>query len=141
MLAHIHMPVGLETNTLSFKQGSLATPARSRSPFFVHYTMTGQRLCSRRISECATYHPRMARPTRQSRDISIGRHPSARYLADDIQHGITKSPCLLWCHLVGIVVHTLYGHPILSLLFWHLFDSITKHRTGHFVGMLTEKLS
>ena len=99
------MPICLETDTLLFKQGALAAPARCCAAFFVDHTMTGQFLGTRRIAKCATHHTRMTGPARQSRNMTIGCHSSARYLADDIQHGIAKRPCLLWRHSVWVVVH------------------------------------
>ena len=38
--------------------------------------------------------------------MAVCRHPSARYLADDVQHGIAKGPCLFRRHFVRIVLHT-----------------------------------
>ena len=28
-------------------------------------------------------------------------------MTDDVQHGITKRPCLFWQHQIGIVLHTI----------------------------------
>ena len=90
------MPIGLEADTLLFKQGALATPTRGCATFFVNYTMAGQRLCSRRITKRAPHHPRMAGPASQSSNMAISSHSSARYLTDDIQHGVAKGTCLFW---------------------------------------------
>ena len=46
---HIHMPVGLETNTLFFQQRPLARPPWCRASLFVHHPMTRQLLCPWRI--------------------------------------------------------------------------------------------
>ena len=97
MQRHIHMSVGLE--------GALATPAWGCAAFFVDHTMTGQFLGTRRIAKCATHHTRMTGPSRQGGDMTIGSHSSARYLADDIQHGIAKRPSLFRRHPVWVVVH------------------------------------
>jgi len=105
MPTHIHMTIGLEADILFLKQGALATPARSCSTFFVDHTMTGQFLGTRRIAKRATHHTRMTGPACQGGDMTIGGHSSARYLADDIQHGIAKRPCLFRRHPVWVVVH------------------------------------
>ena len=105
MPRHINMSIGLEVDALFLKQGSLATPAGGGAAFFIDYTMTGQRLGSRRIAECAPHHARMAGPAGQGGNMTIGGHSSARYLTDDIQHGIAKDTCLLWLHPVWVVVH------------------------------------
>jgi len=105
MQRHIHMSVGLEVDVFFLKQGALATPAWGCAAFFVDHTMTGQFLGTRRIAKRATHHTRMTGPSRQGGDMTIGSHSSARYLADDIQHGIAKCPCLFWRHPVWVVVH------------------------------------
>ena len=100
------MTIGPEVNALFLKQGALAAPTRGCAAFFVHHTMTRQRLGTRSISQRATYHPRMAGPACQGSDMAVGGHSSWRNLADDVQHGITKGTCLLLRHLIGIVLHT-----------------------------------
>ena len=105
MQRHIHMSVGLEVDVFFLKQGALATPAWGCAAFFVDHTMTGQRLGTRRIAKRAAHHARMARPACQGGNMAVGGHPSARYLADNVQHGITKRPSLLWRHPVWVVVH------------------------------------
>ena len=99
------MSIRFEADALGLKQRSLSTPAWGRSTFFIDHTMTGQRLGSRRVSQRTTYHPRMAGPASQSGDMPIRSHPSARYLADDVQHGIAKRSCQLWRHSIRIIVH------------------------------------
>ena len=105
MPLHIHMTIALERDTLGLKERPLATPAGCRAALLVHHTMAGQLLRPWRITQRPAYHPRMAWPTRPSRDMTISGHPSARNLADDMEHGIAKRPCLLWRHLIGIVLH------------------------------------
>ena len=106
MPRHIYMTIGLEVDALGLKQRTLTTPTRGCAAFFIDYTMTGKRLGSWRIAKRAADHARMARPTCQGGDMTIGSHTSARYLAHDIQHGITKRPCLFRRHQIGIVLHT-----------------------------------
>ena len=105
MQRHIHMAVGLKADVLFLKQGALAAPARGCAAFLVDHTMTGQFLGTRRIAKCAAHHTRMARSSCQSSDMPVCGHPSARNLADDVQHGIAKCPSLLWQHPVWVVVH------------------------------------
>lgn len=109
MTTHIDMPIGLEMHTLTFQQRALTTPSRSRAPFLIDHPMTRQQLCTRRIAKGTTYHPRMAGPTSPCSYDTIGSHLSARYLTDNIQHVVTKLPCLLRRHSVGIVFHTRYS--------------------------------
>jgi len=129
MPCHIHMPIGLETDALLFKQGSLATPARGGAAFFIDYTMTGQKLSTWRIAKRSAYHTRMARPTRQSSDMTVCSHSSARNLADDVQHGIAKGPCLFWRHSIRIVVRE----------FFHKSRCLDEYRTRQFFGKYSHK--
>ena len=105
MLLHIHVSVGLETDTLFLQQLPVLRPPWSRTPCDIHHSVTRQFLCPRRISERPPNHPRMTGPTCQQCDMPIGRHPTTRYLTDDVQHILTKCPGLRGCHSIGIFLH------------------------------------
>ena len=103
---HIHMPVGFKTDAFRFQQHPLLTPPWCRAPFFIHHPMTGQYFRPRRIPQRPSHHPRMTWPSRQCGNISVCRHLSARNLAHDVQHILTKPPRLLRRHPIGIVLHS-----------------------------------
>ncbi len=67
--------------------------------------MTREQFGSRRIAQRAAYHPRVTGPARQGSDMAVGSDTAKRNLADDVQHIISKCPCLLWRHPVRIVFH------------------------------------
>ena len=103
---HIHVSISFKSHAFFLQQGPLATPSRCRTSLFVHHPMTRQILSPRRISQCPSYHPRMARPSRQYSYMSVGCHHTTRNLSDNVQHIFAKPPCLLCRHLIGIVLHT-----------------------------------
>ena len=103
---HIHVTVGFECHALLLQQCPLSLPSRSRTPHFVHHPMARQFVGSRCISQGASHHSRMTRPSRQQCDMSVRRHPATRNLAHDVQHILTKPPRLLGRHLIGIVLHS-----------------------------------
>ena len=107
MTLHIHVAVGLEGDTLRLQKGALAAPAWGGAAFIVYDAMAGELLGTWRVAQGTTHHPRVAGPSSQGGDMAVGGHSSARYLTDDVQHGITKRTCLFWCHSIGIVVHRL----------------------------------
>ena len=105
MPTHIHISVGLERHALVLQQKTMLQPAWSRTPFFVHHAVARQLIRPGRISERMPHHSRMVRPSRPYGNMPVSRHPTARYLADNIQHIVPKPPRLRHRHLVGIFLH------------------------------------
>ena len=105
MPRHIHMPIRLEQDFLFFKQRALTTPPRCCASFLIHHPMTRKGFCTRRVSQCAAYHPRMARPACQGGNMAVRGHTTIRNLSDDVQHILPKLPHLFRRHPIGIVLH------------------------------------
>ena len=140
--AHVNMTVSLEPHTLRLQQGSLTTPSGSRSTFFVNHSMTREQLRTRRIPQRPTHHPRMAGPACQRGNMAVCRHPATRYLADNVQHVVTKRSCLLCRHPVRIVFHLSvvllqsYNFPLtkqtsLPNFHFQIFTSTLPHIAGN----------
>lgn len=110
------MTIRLESHTLCLQQRPLTAPSWRRAALFIHHTMTRQQLCSWCIPQGSSHHPRMTRPSSPRSDMAIGRHLSTWYLADDVQYVVTKPQRLLWCHLVGIILH--YSASLALKRYW-----------------------
>ena len=95
MTLHIDVAVGLEGDALGLQQRTLAAPAGGGAAFDVHDAVAGQLFGTRRIAQGATHHPRMAWPSSQGGDMAVSGDTATRNLADDVEHVVTKRPCLL----------------------------------------------
>ena len=98
------MTISLKGNPLLFQQQPMLQPSRGSTSCGVYDPMTREFLSPRCIAQRTTHHTRMTGPTRQGGYEAIGRHATARYLTDNIQHISLKCPCLLWGHPVRIVL-------------------------------------
>ena len=127
------MAIDFEANTLCFQQRTLTAPSWGCPTFYIHNPMTRQFLCLRGISQCPSYHPRMTRPAGQGCDVPVGRHLSTRNLRDNVQHIVTKHPCLLRRHPIGVVLHALTF--LLQLRFWQFLICLT-NKSGQIVTVV-----
>ena len=84
MPPHIHMPIRLKLDALIFKQGTLATPTWSSTPFLIHHPMTRKGFCTWGVAKCPAHHPGMTRPACQGGNMAVRGYTAIRNLIDNV---------------------------------------------------------